>query len=105
MPSTGQGRADYIQRALRGGYPEAVRRADLGRRARFFEAYVADLISRDVRQVSDIERPADLRRLLDLLAAQTATLMMPTAAADALNLPVSTVKRYIDLLETVYLVG
>ena len=57
-----------------------------------------------MRQVSDIERPGDLRRLLNLLAAQTATLLMPTAAANVLNLPASTVKRYIDLLEVVYLV-
>lgn len=104
VPASDQSRADYVQRALRGGYPEAVRRTDLGRRARFFEAYLGDLISRDVREVSDIERPADLRRLLNLLAAQMATLVMPTAVAGALNVPASTVKRYVDLLETVYLV-
>lgn len=56
-------RPDYLDRALRGGYPEAVRRTDRGRRARFFESAVSDLISRDVRQLSDISRPVDLRRL------------------------------------------
>src|SRR5205823_8385767 len=37
-------RADYLDRALRGGYPEAVRRTTARRRARFFESYLADLI-------------------------------------------------------------
>jgi predicted AAA+ superfamily ATPase len=104
VPSSAEGRADYVGRALRGGYPEAVRRVDLGRRARFFEAYLTDLINRDVRQVSDIERPADLRRLLNLLGAQTATLINASGTANALNLSANTVKRYIDLLEVVYLV-
>lgn len=104
IPDSVLGRAEYVERALRGGYPEAVRRIDLGRRARFFEAYVGDLINRDVRQVSDIERPADLRRLMNVLAAQTATLVMPTAVGNALNVPASTVKRYVDLLEALYLV-
>ncbi|MGH3872530.1 MAG: hypothetical protein ACRDSR_13660 [Pseudonocardiaceae bacterium] len=85
-------REDYLERALRGGYPEAVCRADLGRRARFFESYVSDLISRDVRQVSEIERPADMRRLLNLVAASMATLAVPATFANHLRLPASTVK-------------
>ena len=97
-------REDYLERALRGGYPEAVRRTDLGRRARFFESYVSDLISRDVRQVAEIERPADMRRLLNLISASMATLSVPAAFANRLRLPASTVKRYLDLLELLYVV-
>jgi uncharacterized protein len=97
-------REDYLERALRGGYPEAVRRTDLGRRARFFESYVSDLISRDVRQVAEIERPADMRRLLNLISASVATLSIPAAFANRLRLPASTVKRYLDLLELLYVV-
>jgi hypothetical protein len=37
---------DYVARALRGGYPEAVRRDPGRRRARFFDSYVTDLVSR-----------------------------------------------------------
>src|SRR5262245_2510843 len=63
-------RRDYLDRAIRGGYPEAVHRPAPRRRSRFFESYISDLISRDVRQVSDIERPADMRRLLNVLAGR-----------------------------------
>jgi predicted AAA+ superfamily ATPase len=97
-------RSNYVERALRGGYPEAIHRTDLGRRARFFESYASDLVSRDVAQLSDIERPVDMRRLLNLIAARMATLMVPNRWASDLALPASTVKRYLDLLELVFLV-
>jgi len=97
-------RNDYIQRALAGGYPEAVARTDLGRRARFFESYVSDLINRDVRQVSDIGRRADMRRLLNVVAAQMASLAVPAAMADKLQLPASTLKRYLDLLGLLFII-
>jgi predicted AAA+ superfamily ATPase len=97
-------RSDYVRRALAGGYPEAVRRVDPGRRARFFESTASDLISRDVRQLSDIERPADMRRLLGAVAAQMATLVVPGTLAGRLQIPASTLKRYLDLLELLYIV-
>jgi hypothetical protein len=97
-------RDDYVMRALRGGYPEAVRRIEPGRRARFFESYVGDLIARDVRQVSEIERPTDMRRLVNLVAASIATLAVPGALANRLQLPLSTVKRYLDLLDLLFVI-
>jgi predicted AAA+ superfamily ATPase len=101
---SGLTRDDYLDRALCGGYPEAVRRTDLGRRARFFESYISDLINRDVRQVSQIERPEQMRRLLNLVAASMASLTVPAARANQLQLPASTVKRYLDLLELLFVV-
>ncbi len=50
------------------------------------------------------ERPADMRRLLNLVAASMATLAVPAAFANHLRLPASTVKRYLDLLELLYMV-
>lgn len=103
-PPSALRRSDYIERALRGGYPEAIRRSDLGRRARFFESYTSDLVNRDIAQLSDISRPAQMRRLLDLVAARMATLLVPERWASVLELPASTVRRYLDLLELVYMI-
>src|SRR5215470_7948488 len=97
-------REDYLERALRGGYPEAVRRTDLGRRARFFESYLSDLINRDVSQISDIEQPEQMRRLLNLVGASMASLAAPGSFANRLQLSASTVKRYLDLLEMVFII-
>ena len=104
FPSSALHRPDYVERALAGGYPEALRRTDLGRRARFFESYAADMINRDVRQVTEIARQADMRRLLNVLAAQMASIPVPTGLAGALNIPVTTLKRYLDLLELLFVV-
>jgi uncharacterized protein len=103
VPSSELRRDNYLERALRGGYPEAVRRSDPGRRARFFESYITDLVNRDVRQLTEIERPADMRRLVNLAAASTAGLAVPAAFASRLQIPASTVKRYLNLLELLFI--
>jgi uncharacterized protein len=103
VPASDLRRSDYIERALRGGYPEAVRRTDTGRRARFFESYISDLVNRDVRQLTDIERPADMRRLVNLIAASPGSLAVPASMASRLQIPASTVKRYLDLLDLVFI--
>lgn len=103
VPPSDLRREDYLDRALRGGYPEAVRRTDPGRRARFFESYITDLVNRDVRQLTEIERPADMRRLVNLVAACTASLAVPAALASRLQVPASTVKRYLNLLDLLFI--
>jgi predicted AAA+ superfamily ATPase len=97
-------RGDYVARLSRGGYPEAVRRDTPRRRERFFESYLADLISRDVKQVAQIERAADMRRLIGLLAAQSGGLLNYSRLADDLGVPRTTVTEYVAILETVYLI-
>lgn len=104
VESLGLRRKDYVERATRGGYPEAIKRPAARRRARFFEGYTADLISRDVKQVADIERAGDMRKLLSLLAGQTGGLLSGNRLANELGLSAPTVRRYVDILETVYLV-
>ncbi|MER6510114.1 ATP-binding protein [Nonomuraea sp. NPDC001636] len=104
VAAAGLRRPDYLHRALRGGYPEAVHRPSHRRRARFFESYISDLINRDVKQMSDIERPADMRRLLNILAGRMGGLTVIDNISRDLGLPRNTVKRYIDLLDLVYVI-
>jgi uncharacterized protein len=96
-------RGEYLARALRGGYPEAVGRTE-SRRSRFFASYVSDLIDRDIVQLSDIQRRPDLHRLLRLLAGRMATPVKVESIASDLGLAKSTVDRYISLLEEVYVI-
>lgn len=97
-------RTDYVERAVRGGYPEAVRRPPGRRRARYFDSYLADLIARDVRLVSDVERPTDLRALLGVIAARMSGLAVVDAIARDVGLPRQTARRYLDVLELVFVV-
>jgi predicted AAA+ superfamily ATPase len=96
-------RAGYVDRIVRGGFPEAVARTG-ARRERFLDSYVADLINRDVVQLSEIERGAEMRSLTRLLAARSGQLLVPGALGTKLGLPQPTVTRYIGLLEEVFLI-
>ncbi|WP_407561348.1 ATP-binding protein [Streptomyces sp. 184] len=96
-------RTGYIDRLTRGGFPEAVARPPR-RRARFLDSYVGDLINRDVIQLSEIERGPEMRALTRLTAARSGQLLVPGTLGNELGLPQPTIKRYLGLLEEVFLV-
>jgi predicted AAA+ superfamily ATPase len=96
-------RRDYLERIVRGGFPEAVRRAPR-RRAAFFESYLATLIERDVTELSVIEHRGELRRLLALLAGRSGGLLVASALAAQSGIPRATLNRYLELLSAVFLI-
>lgn len=98
------GRAEYADRVVRGGFPDAVARSNPGRRERFFDSYVADLVARDVTQLSEIERPAQMRALIRLVAARSGNLLVANALSNDLRLTSRSVLRYLALLEEVFLI-
>ncbi len=102
-PSCASGGDDVVPLVLRGGYPEAAARARPSRRRAFFESYVTTLVSRDVRDLAAIEAPGALRRLLHLVCIRTSGVMNHSELARTLGMPVSTLKRYLALLETLFL--
>ena len=72
-------RQEYAERIVRGGFPEALARTNPRRRERFFDSYLADLVVRDVSQLSEIERTAEMRALIRLLAARSGQLLVVAA--------------------------
>ncbi len=94
---------DYLDRVIRGGYPEAIRRTPR-RRAAFFESYLTNLIERDVKELAAIERRGDLRRLLALLAGRSGGLLVPATLATESGIPRTTLNRYLELLTAVFLI-
>nr|WP_244933117.1 AAA family ATPase [Micromonospora tulbaghiae] len=85
--------SDYAARIVRGGLPEATTRAEPRRRQRFLDTYVQALIDRDVRQLSDIQHKDELRRLVRLLAARSATIIAANSLEPALGLSRPTIAR------------
>lgn len=98
-------RAEYIRRAVTGGFPLALRRADEPTRARWFDDYVTLVLGRDVLALSRVRQRAQLPRLLRRLAGQTGQLLNIAKAADELSLDPSTAEDYVKLLEAVFLVS
>jgi predicted AAA+ superfamily ATPase len=103
LHSSAEDRPGYIERVVRGGFPEAVARQST-RRERFLDSYVADIVNRDVIQLSEIERGAEMRALTRLVAARSGQLLVPGSLANQLGLAQPTVKRYLSLLEEVFLI-
>ncbi|WP_306358630.1 MULTISPECIES: ATP-binding protein [unclassified Nocardia] len=98
-----ESRDDYVERVARGGFPEAVAREGK-RRSRFFSSYIADLINRDVMQLSEIERTTEMFALINLVAARSGQLLVPGTLGSELSMSRDTVARYLRLLEEVFLI-
>lgn len=91
------------ERVLRGGYPEVVARSSSRRRRAWFNAYITTILQRDVRDLANIEGLTTLPRLLALLAARSASLVNYSEISRSSGLPLSTLKRYMTLLEATFL--
>lgn len=93
---------DYLELAFAGGFPEATIRSG-HRRDAWFDAYVQTVVEREAPGISASPRTADLPRLLRLVAARHAGLLNTADLAADAQLPRSSVQRYLDVLEAVFL--
>ncbi len=94
---------DIWARIRAGGYPEALRLDDAPRRL-WFDSHLETVITRDVREMSDIEGLVRLPHLIRLAAARIGSLVNYSELARATALPQTTLRRYLALLETTFLV-
>jgi predicted AAA+ superfamily ATPase len=99
-----EARSEIIMRILRGGYPEVLSRATETRRAAWHASYVTTILQRDVRDLANIEGLTIMPRLLALLAARGATLTNFAELSRSAAIPLSTLKRYVALLESTFLI-
>lgn len=96
-------REAYVQLLEEGGYPEAFRLPLRARRS-WFDAYVQRITQRDTSDLDKALDPARLQAVLRLIAAnQSGGLVKARVARDA-DLPETTLTRYLDALETLFLV-
>ena len=95
-------RTEICRRTVAGGFPEAVARSPGERRDAWFRSYIASLLQRDVRDLSNIEGLTELPRLLGLLAARSGALMNMSEISRAAGISHSTLRRYLSLLEATF---
>jgi uncharacterized protein len=97
-------REDLADRMVRGGFPEAVEREDKGRRDQWFSNYLTTILERDVRAMADIGRLEEMPTVLTALALRSRGHSNKSALSQDLGIPVSSLDRYLVLLERIYLV-
>ena len=97
------GRDQLISRLLTGGYPEVVARSSDKRREAWFEAYLHTIIQRDIRDLAQIDGVLQLPQLLRALAHKATGTLNTADLSRTLGLAQTTLRRYLHLLETVFL--
>ncbi len=85
---------------LKGGFPDAL----AGDFREWWEAYLRSLLERDLPQYGVSADPLFMRRLLTMLAHQHGGLFNASALGASLGVSYHAVQRYVDVLESVFLV-
>jgi predicted AAA+ superfamily ATPase len=98
-----RGRRAFVDRVIRGGFPEVLDRSGR-RRDAWFSSYLDATLSRDLRELSDAHKLRELPGVLRLAASQAANLFVVSSMANRLGLDPRTVAAYCDLLEAVFLI-
>jgi uncharacterized protein len=88
---------------LAGGYPPMLQRPEPARQRAWARDYVQAIVQRDVRELAEITRLETMPRLLRALAAHAAQLINFTQVGATLGLDDKTTRRYVGLLEQVFL--
>ena len=96
---------ELIQRIVAGGYPAALHRTSLTRRAAWYRDYLDTIVQRDVRDLARIGSLDILPRLLTGVAGQTARLMNVSGLASPFQVSRPTIKEYVSLLTRVFLIN
>jgi len=90
---------------LGGGYPEAIARTRERRRQDWIRSYLTSVLTRDLRDIAEIERLTELPKFARLLAEHSGQLVNYSALGSGINVTYKTSQRYIGLLEQVFLVA
>lgn len=94
---------DLIQQLCQGGYPESIRRTQPQRRQKWFSSYMKMILEKDINDLSQIEGLTELPNLMQLMASRCGNLVNTSEVARTLSIPTTTLKRYLSLLENLYL--
>lgn len=97
-------RSNFIERLVKGGYPEVQHRESERRREAWFDSYLATILQRDVRDLANIDGLTELPKLMQLLAARNGGLLNMAELSRSSGIAQTTLKRYLTLLETLFLI-
>lgn len=96
---------ELIRIVLTGGYPEAVSRASERRRQDWIRSYLTSVLTRDLRDIADIDKLTDLPKFVRLLAEHSGQLVNYSALGAGIAVTYKTSQRYVGLLEQVFLIA
>jgi predicted AAA+ superfamily ATPase len=95
---------DLVHLVLRGGFPEAVARISERRSQDWMRSYLNSILTRDLRDIAQVEKLTELPRFVRLLAEHSAQLVNYSQFGASINVSHKTAQRYVGLLEQVFLI-
>lgn len=95
---------DLVDRTIVGGYPESILRTNQRRRRNWMISYIKALASRDVSEITEINKKVDFQKLIDLLAMNSGQIVKLDRLARDIEVDKNTVDRWVTLLEYMFLV-
>jgi predicted AAA+ superfamily ATPase len=96
---------DLVKLVLIGGFPEAISRDSERRRQDWSRSYLTSVLTRDLRDIADIEKLTELPKFFRLLAEHSGQLVNYSQFGGSINVSHKTGQRYVALLEQVFLVA
>ncbi len=96
-------KADLFEKIISGGYPLVQNKSDEERHS-WFSSYITTILERDVKEITHITGLTELPLLLQLLASQTSSLFNASELSKISQIPLTTLRRYLALLKSVYLI-
>ncbi len=96
---------ELVQLALRGGFPEAIIRDSERQRQDWARSYLTSMLTRDLRDIAEVEKLTELPKFVRLLAEHSGKLVNYSQLASGINVNHRTGQRYVGLLEQVFLIA
>jgi uncharacterized protein len=96
-------KAEVLGRAFAGGYPE-VQSLDARDRRRWHTDYITALLARDLQDVAEVRKPAQLLQLIEVVAAWSSKLIDVSAIGTGLSIQRPTLENYLSALRTLFLI-
>jgi hypothetical protein len=96
---------DLTRLVLQGGFPEAIARESERRRQDWARSYLTSVLTRDLRDIADIEKLTELPKFVRLLAEHSSQLVNYSQFGSGINVTHKTAQRYVGLLEQVFLIS
>ena len=100
---TGYNKADIIELAFRGGYPEAAAIENPLHRKSWHTDYLKAIIDRDLKDIANIRRQDTLLSLFGILASWSAKFMELSQIASSLSVNKITLDSYINTLVSMFM--
>lgn len=96
---------DLVKLVLLGGFPEAISRESERRRQDWSRSYLTSILTRDLRDIADIEKLTELPKFVRLLAEHSGQLVNYSQFGAGIDVSHKTGQRYVGLLEQVFLIA